>query len=145
MDSNLRDRAEPPELSRARRVQVVRAVRDRPQFRSREAQAVLRRMERHWAPIAYGVFVLALLVIGSVAYTSYAFSKYRGVILPGVHVDNTSLSNLTPNKAAQRITDRLNAIYFVPISLTDGTRTWKPNRTEIGLKYRVNDTVTEAM
>src|SRR5579875_1980329 len=142
---DLRGRSEPPEISRARRVQVVQAVRNRPQFRSRQAQAVLRQRERHWAPIAYGVFFLVLIVIGAVAYTTYAFSRYRGVILPGVRVDNVALGNLPPNKAEQHIIKALDAIYFVPIALDDGKQVWKPNRTEIGLRYRVKDTVNEAM
>lgn len=131
--------------TRTRRKELIRPVVQRRVFSTREAQRVLQQKERRWAPIAYGIVLAALLVIFGTTYTTYAFSKYRGVILPGVRVDNTSLAGMTPTQADIKITNRLAAIYGVPIILTHGTQRWSPSKRDIGLAYRVQATVNEAM
>src|SRR5579872_6194070 len=101
------------QVERARREEFVRPVRQRHEFSSREAARALHLKERRWAPIAYAVFAVAILVIFFTTYTAYAFSEYRGVILPGVYVDNTSLAGLTESQARDVVTARLAAIYGV--------------------------------
>ncbi|MGH2448680.1 MAG: peptidoglycan binding domain-containing protein, partial [Chloroflexota bacterium] len=105
--------------------------------------------ERRWAPVAYVVFGAAVLAILAIAYTSFAFSSYRSVILPGVRVDQVSLSGLTESQARNRLIDDLDAIYFVPVRLihkgSSGTQIWKPNKKQIGLEYNVNATASTAM
>jgi vancomycin resistance protein YoaR len=90
------------------------------------------------------VFLAAIALIFSVTYTTYAFSKYRGVILPAVFVDKTSLSGLSPSQAYKKIDAKLAAIYRVPLRLQFGTHTWVPTRQEIGLQYDIQGTVNEA-
>lgn len=130
---------------RSRREELIRPVVQRRVFSTREAQAVLQRKERRWAPIAYAIILAALLVIFATTYTTYAFSKYRGVILPGVHVDNQSLAGMTSRQATDVITGRLAAIYGVPIVLTYGPERWSPSKKDIGLQYQVKTTVAKAM
>lgn len=130
---------------RSRREELIRPVVQRRVFSTREAQRVLQRKERRWAPIAYAVILAALLVIFATTYTTYAFSKYRGVILPGVRVDAQSLAGMTPAQATNVITNRLAAIYGVPIILTYGPQRWSPSKKDIGLQYRVQSTVNQAV
>jgi vancomycin resistance protein YoaR len=113
-------------------------------FPRREAQRRLQQKEARWAPIAYVVFLLAIVLIFSVTYTTYAFSKYRGVILPAVFVDKTPLSGLTSSQAYKRIDAKLAAIYGVPLRLQFASHTWDPTRQQIGLQYDIQGTVNEA-
>src|SRR5579872_1883878 len=92
-----------PYVDHARPTELIRPERKPHVFREREAQRHLHRKERSWAPIAYSIFLIAVLIIGAVAYTTYAFSKYRGVILPGVYVDRLDVSGLTANQAEDRV------------------------------------------
>ena len=62
-------------------------------------------------------FFVAVALIFSVTYTTYAFSKYRGVILPAVYVDKTSLSGMSSSQAYKLIDAKLAAIYGVPLRL----------------------------
>jgi vancomycin resistance protein YoaR len=129
-----------------RREELVRPVVRRRDFQSREAQHVLELKEgQRWAPVAYAVFLIAALAIFGATYTTYAFSKYRGVVLPGVHVDQVSLAGETSDQANATITNRLAQIYGVPITLTFQRYTWHPRKQEIGLAYDVPQTVQDAM
>ncbi|MGH2443053.1 MAG: VanW family protein [Chloroflexota bacterium] len=138
----------PPHVpERVRRPELIRAAAGRRrEFPKREAQTWLQRKETRWAPIAYGVFALALIIIGFFAYSSYAFSKYRGEILPGVQVDNMQLGGLTEAQAVVKITNRLASIGQVPVRLTySGFSPWKPSADQIGLLYKENATAYQAM
>lgn len=83
-------------------------------------------------------------MIFAVTYTTYAFSKYRGVILPAVYVDKTSLSGLGSTQAYKKIDARLAALYGVPLRLRFAQHTWDPTRQQIGLEYDIQGTVQEA-
>ena len=77
---------------RVRREELIRPADRRRYFPKREAQRRLQQKESPWTPIAYAVFLVAVLIIFGFSYTTYAFSKYRGEILPGTHVDQIDLS-----------------------------------------------------
>jgi vancomycin resistance protein YoaR len=132
-----------------RREELIRPTRARRKFPKREAQRRLQQKESKWAPIAYGVFVGAILVIFCVAYVTYAFSKYRGEILPGVQLDNVSLSGLTVNQAARLIDNQEAAIGRSPVRLEygpdSGLYAWVPTQAQIGFYYRPVVTAKEAM
>ncbi|HZU14931.1 MAG TPA: peptidoglycan binding domain-containing protein [Chloroflexota bacterium] len=90
------------------------------------------------------MFLLATLLIFSTSYTTYAFSKYRGVILPGVYVDHLDLSGMTSSQAENAIYRQLTAIYYRPLHIVFGTNSWDPKNTDIGLRYDVPRTVALA-
>src|SRR5947209_14962596 len=113
---------------RVRREELIRTATRRRDFPRREAQRRLQQKEARWAPIAYGIFLAAVALIFSVTYTTYAFSKYRGVILPSVYVDQTSISGLTPSQAYKLIDVKLAAIYGVPLRLKLPRYHWDPTR-----------------
>src|SRR5947209_17651766 len=120
----------------SRRPELVRPVTERRDFQGRQAKRHLEQRERPWASYAYGVFFAALLVIFSVAYTTYAFSKYRGEILPGVYVDQTPLGGLTPKQATNLITKQLAGISQVPIRLVYRSYPpWEPRQQDIDIIY----------
>ncbi|HEX6509139.1 MAG TPA: VanW family protein [Chloroflexota bacterium] len=144
MARSVRDPGQTSGPERERRVELIRPAERRRAFPRREAQRRLQQKESHWAPIAYAVFLAAVLLIFGVTYTAYAFSKYRGVILPGVYVDSASLSGLTSSQAEKRIDGKLAALYGHPLILEYGARHWEPSRQEIGLEYDISGTVKEA-
>lgn len=132
--------------ARERRPELIRSDDRRRQFPQREAQRRLRQKEIAWAPAAYGVFLVAVLVIFAFAYTSYAFSKYRGVILPGVHVDQVDVSGMSATQAEAAISNQSAAIGFVPVRLRYGsTLEWQPTRADIGFRPDITGTVNAAM
>jgi vancomycin resistance protein YoaR len=144
MARSVREPSQAASPERVRRKELIRTATRRRDFPRREAQRRLQQKEARWAPIAYGVFLIAVALIFSVTYTTYAFSKYRGVILPAVFVDKTSLSGLSSSQAYKRIDAKLAAIYGVPLRLRFGDHTWDPKRGEIGLQYDIQGTVQEA-
>ncbi|HEX8918982.1 MAG TPA: VanW family protein, partial [Chloroflexota bacterium] len=125
---------------------LIRPVDHRRNFTSREAQRRLQEKERpRWALIAYGIFLAALLIIFAVTYTTYAFSKYRGVILPGVTVDQLSVGQLSPGQARSLLEENIGANWFVPVKLVYGHDEWPLSRNNIGLQYDIKGTVDQAM
>jgi vancomycin resistance protein YoaR len=131
--------------ARERRPELIRPSERRPDFTTREAQRRLRQKERPWAPVAYAVFFLAMLTIGFFAYSTYLFSKYRGVVLPGTQVDQLNVSGLTEKQAANAILIQLAAIHKVPVRLTYGQLSWHPNPNDLGLSYNLTGTARAAM
>lgn len=144
MVQSARQTLQPEAPARVRREELIRQPDVRREFPVREAQRRLREKERSWAPIAYSVFLLAAAIIFCSAYTTYAFSKYRGVILPGVYVDTVSLAGMTDTQANRAILDQLGAIYHRPVTIVYHAWTWQPKDTEIGVTYEVAPTVREA-
>src|SRR5579859_1413005 len=131
---------------RVRREELIRPDERRRNFTSREAQRRLQEKERpRWALIAYGVFFAALLIIFGVTYTTYAFSKYRGVILPGVTVDDLSVGQLSPGQAQSLLEERIGANWFVPVKLVYRNDEWPLNRNSVGVQYDIKSTVQQAM
>jgi vancomycin resistance protein YoaR len=126
--------------------ELDRPVQRRTFFHQREAQRYLRRKESRWAPFAYIVFLLAILSIFSVAYTTFVFSKYRGEILPGTYVDSLPLSGLT-QKQAENLCDIKAASNYVfrPVKLVYNANSWEPKPREIGLVYQCDRTAKDAM
>ena len=145
MAGSARDHSVQNDSERQRREEIIRAGTRHREFPRREAQRRLQQKEARWAPIAYGVFLVAVALIFSVTYTTYAFSKYRGVILPAVYVDKTPVSGLTSAQAFRRIDLRLAAIYGVPLRLQFASHSWDPTRKQIGLQYDIQGTVNEAL
>lgn len=135
---------QPDAHAHSRRENLIRGPEQRRSFPVREAQRYLRQKERTFAPLAYAVFLVAALVIFSTAYTTYAFSKYRGVILPGVYVDRVNLSGLTATQAERAIYHQLTAIYYRPLHIEFGSNAWDPKNSDIGLRYDVPRTVALA-
>ncbi len=140
----------PPKLEttspeRVRRTEIIRPADDRKLFPQREAQQRLRQKERRWAPLAYAVFLVAILSIFLLAYTTYAFSKYRGEILPGVYVDRTPVGGLTATQAKTLIANRLVVKYNNPVTLQYNALRWQPKAQQLGLSYDIAGTVTAAM
>jgi len=140
----------PPKLEasspeRVRRTEIIRPADQRKMFPQREAQQRLRQKERRWAPLAYAVFLVAVLSIFLLAYTTYAFSKYRGEILPGVYVDRAPLGGLTAIQAKTLISNRLNVKYNNPVTLQYNALQWQPKGQQLGLKYDIAGTVNAAM
>ncbi len=145
MAGDLRQPAGPPSPVRVRRPELIRPADDRRAFTTREAQRRLEQKERpHWALIAYAVFLIAVLLIFSIAYATYAFSRYRGEILPGVHVDQLSLSGLTENQAKNLLDGAALTVYNNPVRLVHGTQAWSPRAEYIGYKIFTKATVKEA-
>lgn len=141
MQQSARRTLQPEAPARSRRDDLIRPPEVRRAFPVREAQRHLREKERNWTPIAYAVFLAAAAFIFFSAYTAYAFSRYKDVILPGVHVDVVSLSGLTQKQAITRIGLQLGAIYHKPVTLAYNGQTWAPKSTDMGLRYRVDETV----
>jgi vancomycin resistance protein YoaR len=136
-----------PVADHVRRPEITRDRPPRREFRQREAKRHLEHKETPWAPIAYGVFFAAVLVIGIFAYTSYAFSKYRGEILPGTYVDRLNLSGMTEKQAESALTNQLAAIHQVPVQLAYHGFVFRPTAQELGLVngYDINGTAKAAM
>jgi len=140
----------PPKLEttspeRVRRTEIIRPADNRKLFPQREAQQRLRQKERRWAPLAYAVFLVAILSIFLLAYTTYAFSKYRGEILPGVYVDRTPVGGLTATQAKTLIANRLVVKYNNPVTLQYNALQWQPKAKQLGLSYDIAGTVAAAM
>jgi vancomycin resistance protein YoaR len=139
---------EPPEgrsPSRFRYPELVRPDEHRHTFHDREAQRYLRHKESRWAPIAYAIFLAAVLSIFCVAYTTYAFSKYRGEVIPGVYVDKVPLSGLSQHQA-QLLCESLSGTNFPhPLRLSYNALSWYPKPQEIGLNYPCDKTASLAM
>jgi vancomycin resistance protein YoaR len=144
MARSVRESSQFASPERVRREELIRTATRRRDFPRREAQRRLQQKEARWAPIAYGIFLAAVALIFSVTYTAFAFSKYRGVILPAVFVDKTSLSGMTSSQAYKQIDAKLAAIYGVPLRLQFQNHTWDPTRQQIGLQYDIQGTVNEA-
>lgn len=146
MADNLRQSADPYDPVRVRREELIRPADKRRTFTEREAQRRLQQKERpRWALIAYAVFLAAILIIFSIAYTTYAFSKYRGEILPGVHVDQLSLSGLTHTQATNQLTYQLLTIYKHPVRLVFGSLPpWLPSAKDIGYEPNAKATISAA-
>jgi vancomycin resistance protein YoaR len=136
-------------LRHSRREDLIRPSGIRRQFPKRRAKSHLQKKETKWAPVAYGIFAGALVIIFCVTYSVYAFSKYRGEILPGVQVDNVSVSGLTVSQAARLIESQEAAIGRSPVRLVygpySGLSAWVPTQSQIGFYYRPRVTATRAM
>lgn len=131
---DLKDTRQPYDPARVRPEHLIRPGDRRREFATREAQRRLQQIERpRWALVAYAVFLLAIALIGGVTYTTYAFSKYRGEILPGVYVDHRSLAGLTESQAERLLTNQLESAYFSPVTLTYADPiVWRPKSPELG-------------
>jgi vancomycin resistance protein YoaR len=134
-----------PVVEHARRPEILRDRPPRREFRNREAKRQLQRKETRWAPIAYGVFAAAILLILGFAYTSYAFSKYRGEILPGTYIGDLNVSGMTQKQAQSAVTVRLAAIHLVPVRLVYHKFVSQPTADQLGLVYHVPETAAAAM
>jgi vancomycin resistance protein YoaR len=132
-----------------RRIELIRPARTRRQFPKRQAKRHLQKKETRWAPIAYSVFAGAILIILGIAYSTYAFSKYRDEVLPGVQVDNVSLSGLTKSQAAKLIDYQEAAIGRSPVRLVygvwSGAYAWVPTQAQIGFYYQPKVTAQHAL
>lgn len=144
-DSNMARSARPDTPPHTRREELIRSSADRREFSSREAQRYLERKERpRWALIAYGVVLLVTLLIGSVTYTTYAFSKYRGEILPGVYVDTTYVGEKTSGQALDVILNALQPVYDHPVRLVYPGFVWQPTNGLLGYDIYPRVTVQRA-
>lgn len=145
MAQTARQTFQPEVPARIRRDDLIRPPELRRDFPVREAQRYLRDKERPWAPLAYAVFLAACVLIFCSAYVTYAFSKYRNVILPGVRVDTVNVGGMSEKQATLAIYAQLGAIYHKPVSITYGAwPAWQPKDTDIGLTYQVNQTIRQA-
>lgn len=145
MAQSVRDTVQSGAGVHARRDDIIRAPEKRRYFPVREAQRHLQDKERRWAPLVYAAFLLAAAAIFCGAYTSYAFSKYRNEILPGVHVDTVDLSGMTSQQAKLALYSQLQAMYYKPVRLVYRYWTWQPREKDIGVTYLVPDTVNAAL
>lgn len=146
MARTAREPAQPSSTEHVRRVELARPAHRQWDFSERQAKRWLEKKERpRWAPIAYGVFFAALLTIFCISYTTYAFSEYRGQILPGVSVDNMSLAGLSHNQAVKLLETRLDAIHAVHFQLfyrgRSRTQVWNPSPDDLGVRYNPSETV----
>jgi len=145
MAGDLQQSAGPPGPVRVRREELIRPADERRAFTTREAQRRLEQKERpHWALIAYGVFFAAVLAIFCVAYTTYAFSAYRGEVLPGVRVDQLPLSGLTEGQATRLLDNVAGPVSHYPVRLVLGSYSLSLRATDIGYNISVPDTVKAA-
>ncbi|GAC1461969.1 MAG: VanW family protein [Chloroflexota bacterium] len=137
--------ARPDSPIHTRREELIRPAERRREFKQREAQRYLERKERpRWALIAYGIVLLATLIIGSVTYTTYAFSKYRNEILPGVYVDSAYVGEMTSTRALDVILTALRPVYDHPVRLTYPGHVWQPSNQTIGYAIYPQMTVQRA-
>ena len=97
-----------------------------------------------WAVLIYVLALAALMGIAGVTYTTYAFSKYQGLILPGVYIDTLNLGNQTKAVAGEMVFNRLAGVNQVPIVLVFGQRKWHPTTRQLGLAYDFNTTIDNA-
>jgi vancomycin resistance protein YoaR len=97
-----------------------------------------------WAVLVYALVFTAFIGIAGVTYTTYAFSKYQGLILPGVYIDTLPLGNQTKSIAGLMVFDQLKNMNQVPIVLTFGQRKWHPTTRRLGLAYDYNTTIDNA-
>ncbi|MGI8969016.1 MAG: VanW family protein [Chloroflexota bacterium] len=130
---------------RERRPELIRSATGRRSFGERQAQRRLQKKESRWTILAYAVAVGVTAIILVFAYSSYAFSKYRGVILPGVRVDQVKLGGLTEKQAADRLNAKFLAVHKQPVSLVYGSHTWTPQESDYGLGYEFTATAHSAM
>lgn len=145
MAQSVRDTVQSGAGVHARRDDLIRAPEKRRHFPVREAQRHLQDKERRWAPLVYVAFLLAVLAIFCGAYTSYAFSKYRNEILPGVRVDTVDLSGMSSQQATRALYSQLGAMYYKPVRLEYRAFAWQPRKEDIGISYLVPETVNAAL
>ncbi len=145
MAQSVRDTVQSGAGVHARRDDIIRAPEKRRYFPVREAQRHLQDKERRWAPLVYAAFLLAAAAIFCGAYTSYAFSKYRNEILPGVQVDTVHLSGMTSQQATRALYSQLGAMYYKPVRLVYRAWVWEPRKEDIGVSYLVPETVNAAL
>ncbi|GEM_PF-2774396 len=105
-----------------------------------------RRVFRHHRVtiISYAFILIAAAVIFGVSYTTYAFSRYQGVVLPGVYVSNLPLGSDSWTEAQYAVLTRLAAMHEVPFVFTwDGHR-YKATARQLNISYDVNTTIDNA-
>ncbi|MBV9279460.1 MAG: VanW family protein [Chloroflexi bacterium] len=145
MAKNLWQSSDSDAAPRVRPDELIRPDDQRRNFPVREAQRQLQQKERpRWALIAYVVFLAAVLAIGGIAYTTYAFSRYRGEILPGVHVDRVSLAGLTTGQARKLLDNAVYPIYQNPVRLVYRGLLFQPKAAQLDYQPDVNATVADA-
>ena len=137
--------AGPYDRVRVRRRELIRPPDGRRVFATREAQQRLQDKERpRWALVAYAIFLLAILIIFAITYTTYAFSRYRGEVLPGVTLDGRALAGMSESQATRFLNNQLVTIYNNPVRLVYGTKRWTPSADGIGYQPDVKATVKAA-
>lgn len=94
--------------------------------------------------LSYAFIVVASVAIAGISYTTYAFSRYQGVILSGVYVDSVPLGDQTILQAQATILQRLAAIHGIPVEFTYRGRVWKPTVADLKLQPDVVSTATNA-
>lgn len=100
---------------------------------------------RHWMNLlSYLFIIVAFVIIGGVGYTTYAFSRYQGLILPGVYVGSLHLGDMTLSQGEGLLVQRIASLNNVPFEFRYGRRTWKPSQKDIGLTYDFNTTISNA-
>jgi vancomycin resistance protein YoaR len=123
---------------------VPRPLEPRPTPQRRELINRLGLHQRRWTILTYAVILLAALLIFSVTYTTYTFSRYQGLVLPGVYVDTVPVGGQSWYGASKLILERLSAINNVPTQLSYHGHVWQPTIKDLGLYYDVNTTVDHA-
>lgn len=94
--------------------------------------------------ISYLFIVFACLVIAAIGYSTFTFSRYQNVILPGIYISSVNAGNMTPTQAANVVTERIYAMDQVPIRFTYRRHTYMPSVPQIDLSYDVPTTVANA-
>ncbi len=89
--------------------------------------------------------VLAIAVIGVVAFTLAWQGQYAGKVYAGVTVLGTDLGGKTPDEAKQVLLGKVQEFVAQPVVLSWRDKEWRPTADDLGLKVDVDATVDEAV
>src|SRR5579884_1421155 len=99
---------------------------------------------RWWSVFIYLFILIVAAAVAGVSLTSYAFSRYQGLILPGVFVANQPVGDQTWTQAQSVVLEDLSAFNDVPIVFAFGRHHWQPTVHQLQLTYDVNTTIDNA-
>jgi len=112
----------------------------------REAAVEVKRPRRRF--LAWTLWLLggivAIAIIGVVAFALAWQGQYAGKIYPGVMVLDTDMSGKTTEEARKLINDKVQAFISQPVVFTWRGKEWRPSADQIGLKIDAASTVSEA-
>ncbi len=88
--------------------------------------------------------ILAIAIIGIVAFALAWQGQYAGKIYPGVLVLDTDMSGKTQEEARKLIGEKVQGFLAQPVTFAWRGKEWRPSADQIGLKIDTAATVNEA-
>jgi vancomycin resistance protein YoaR len=88
--------------------------------------------------------ILAIAIIGIVAFALAWQGQYAGKMYPGVMVLDTDMSGKTQEEARKLLDDKVQGFLAQPVTFAWRGKEWRPSADQIGLKIDTSATVNEA-